>query len=208
MRIDIFQDLICPWCYIGRHRFRRAVAERPALPLELHWQPFQLNPTMAPQGMDRRAYLEAKFGGADRASEVYRLIAETADRDGLPLALDRIRRTPNTLNAHRLVRFLTAGGADPGTAVDALYAAFFVAGEDIGDLDVLSDVAAGFGVPPAETLHYLAGKADSAAVLAADLAARQRGIQAVPCFVIEGRYAVSGAQEPHVFLPLLDLAAV
>lgn len=208
MRIDVFQDVICPWCYIGRHRFRQALAGRPTLVADVHWQPFQLNPSMAPQGMDRSAYLSAKFGGAERAREVYRLIAETAERDGLPLALDRIDRTPNTLDAHRLVRFLTAKGADADAVVGALYEAYFVSGADIGDDDVLSEIAVRFGVPADATRHYLAGKTDAAAVLAADVAARQQGIQAVPCFVIEGRYAISGAQEPNVFWPLLDLAAV
>ena len=110
MRIDIYQDLICPWCYIGSHRFKRALASRPDLTRDIVWQPFQLNPTMPATGVERQIYLTAKFGGKERAAEVYQIVADTAAADDLPLRLDLIRRTPNTLDAHRLVRLVAAQG--------------------------------------------------------------------------------------------------
>src|SRR5690349_23254627 len=110
MIVEIYADLICPWCYIGKHRLERALRERPRLRLERRWQPFELNPDMPAGGMDRVIYLAAKFGGAERARQVYGVIEETATRDGLPIRLDRIRRTPNTLNAHRLVYYAARFG--------------------------------------------------------------------------------------------------
>ena len=208
MRIDIYQDLICPWCYIGSHRFKRALASRPGLEPDIVWQPFQLNPTMPATGVERQIYLTAKFGGKERAAEVYQIVAETAAADDLPLRLDLIRRTPNTLDAHRLVRLVASEGGNVQTAVDTLFTAYFVDGLDIGDLDVLVAIADRLGLDTAEVREYLTGDEDTAAVLAIDAAARQRGIQAVPCFIFDRQFAVSGAQEPDVFQPLFDVAAI
>lgn len=206
MLIETFADLICPWCYIGKRRLDRALADRPGLRADVRWQPFQLNPDMPAGGMDRAAYLAAKFGGAERARHVYRMIEETADRDGLPLALDRIRRTPNSLDAHRLVRI--AGRRGLGSAMaDALFAAYFCEGLDIGDQDTLAATAVPLGFDFHEMKRLLAGDAEVAAVQAADGLARQMGLQAVPCYIFNRRYALSGAQEPASFLPLLDLGA-
>ncbi|AWK84802.1 DsbA family oxidoreductase [Azospirillum thermophilum] len=206
MLIETFADLICPWCYIGKRRLDRALADRPGLRVDVRWQPFQLNPDMPAGGMDRAAYLAAKFGGTERARHVYRMIEETADRDGLPLALDRIRRTPNSLDAHRLVRI--AGRRGLGSAMaDALFAAYFCEGLDIGDHDTLAAAAVPLGFDVQEVKRLLAGDAEVAAVQAADGLARQMGLQAVPCYIFNRRYALSGAQEPASFLPLLDLGA-
>ncbi|BAI72790.1 oxidoreductase [Azospirillum sp. B510] len=206
MLIESFADLICPWCYIGKRRLDRALAQRPSLRPELRWQPFQLNPDMPHGGMARDDYLAAKFGGAERARQIHRVVEDTAARDGLPLALDRIRRTPNSFDAHRLVRI--AGRLGLGNAMaDRLFAAYFVEGEDIGDPDALATLAAGLGMDFTETRRQLASDAESAAVFAADTLARQMGLQAVPCYIFNRRYALSGAQEPASFLPLLDLGS-
>jgi predicted DsbA family dithiol-disulfide isomerase len=206
MLLEIFSDLVCPWCYIGKHRLERALADRPHVPVERRWQPFELNPDMPMAGLDRTAYLAAKFGGVERARQIYSVIEETAARDGLPIALDRIRRTPNTFDAHRLVRFAERRGlADRLTS--RLFQAYFVEGADIGDREVLAAAAAEIGLDGDEALCHLGDGADSAAVRASQSVARQLGIQAVPCFVFDRRYALSGAQEPVAFLPFLDLAA-
>lgn len=207
MLIETFADVVCPWCYIGRHRLGRALAERPRLTVELRWQPFQLNPDMPRGGMERSQYLTAKFGGAERARQINAVIEETAARDGLPLALHRIRRTPSTLDAHRVIRLAARRGGALAVA-DALFHAYFVEGLDIGDRDTLAATAAQAGVDLTmdEVRSLLAGDAEAGAVHAADTLARQLGLQAVPCYIFDRRYALSGAQEPVSFLPLLDLA--
>ncbi len=206
MMIDVFQDFVCPWCFIGKRRLERALAQRPRLPLAVRWRPFQLNPNVPPGGMDRRAYMAAKFGGVERARQVYAMVAETAARDGLTLHLDDIGCTPNTLDAHRLLRFLTLAGLDASVTVDALFQAYFQRGLDIGRHDVLADLAGELGADPQAVRDHLASDRDAVDIRTADATARQMGIQAVPCYVFDGRFALSGAQEPGVFLPLFDLA--
>ncbi|WP_114856897.1 DsbA family oxidoreductase [Azospirillum brasilense] len=204
MLIESYADLICPWCYIGKRRLARALADRPRVQVELRWQPFQLNPDMAPGGMERSAYLAAKFGGTERARQIHLVVEETAERDGLPLRLDRIRRTPNSFDGHRLIRIAARHGLGDRMA-DALFHAYFVDGLDIGDRDTLAATAAGLGFDFAEIKALLTGDAETSAVFNADATARQLGLQAVPCYIFNRRYALSGAQEPASFLPLLDL---
>ncbi|WP_448202973.1 DsbA family oxidoreductase [Azospirillum sp. sgz302134] len=205
MLIETFADLICPWCYIGKRRLARALADRPRLRAELRWQPFQLNPDMPAGGMERSAYLAAKFGGVERARQIHLVVEETAERDGLPLRLDRVRRTPNSFDGHRLIRIAARSGlGDP--MADALFHAYFVDGLDIGDRDTLAATAANLGFDFREIRELLDTDAEAAAVQGADAMARQLGLQAVPCYIFDRRYALSGAQEPASFLPLLDLA--
>ncbi|TWA81349.1 putative DsbA family dithiol-disulfide isomerase [Azospirillum brasilense] len=204
MLIETYADLICPWCYIGKRRLARALADRPRVQVELRWQPFQLNPDMAPGGMERSAYLAAKFGGTERARQIHLVVEETAERDGLPLRLDRIRRTPNSFDGHRLIRIAARHGLGDRMA-DALFHAYFVDGLDIGDRDTLAATAAGLGFDFDEIKTLLTGDAETSAVFNADATARQLGLQAVPCYIFNRRYALSGAQEPASFLPLLDL---
>ena len=206
MLVEIYSDLICPWCYIGKHRLDRALAQRPRLPLERRWQPYELNPDMPAHGIDRTSYLAAKFGGIERARQVYAVIEETAARDGLPIRLDRIRRTPSTLAAHRLVRFGSRFGLGD-QLTELLFQAYFVENLDIGDREVLVAKAGQAGLDRDQAAEYLAGSGDVATIRATESVARQLGIQAVPCFIFNRRYALAGAQEPSAFLPLLDLAA-
>lgn len=207
MRLDVYQDLICPWCYIGKHRLQRAIAERPRMRLRLEWMPYQLNPTMPRAGMDRRLYVASKFGGAERARHAYSIVVETAARDGLVLNLERIRRTPNTLDAHRLVRFAMARGVAAMDAVETLFRAYFGEALDIGECGVLSELAGEMGCDQAEARAFLESDSGISDIASVDAVARQAGIQAVPCFVFDRRYAISGAQEPAAFHPLFDLAA-
>jgi predicted DsbA family dithiol-disulfide isomerase len=205
MLVEIFSDLVCPWCYIGKRRLERALEERPGTILQKRWQPFELNPDLPAAGMDRMAYLAAKFGGLERARQIYGVIEETAARDGISLSFGRIRRTPNTLDAHRLVRFAMRG-TNADRLVDLLFEAYFVEGLDIGDRDVLVAKAIEAGLDGAQAARFLERDDETMAVRAIEAGARQMGIQAVPCFVFNRRYALSGAQEPATFLPLLDLA--
>jgi predicted DsbA family dithiol-disulfide isomerase len=206
MNVDIFFDPICPWCFIGKHRFDRAVGERPQVPLSRRWLPFQLNPGMPREGMDRRSYLAAKFGGPERSRRVLGMVAETAARDGLELRLEEIDRTPNTLDAHRLVRFAQREGVDPAVVIDALFRAYFQELRDIGDRATLIAIGAGCGLDAGFLEMHLASEEEVETVRGADALARRIGVQGVPCFVFDGRYALAGAQEPQAFLPLFDMA--
>lgn len=205
MLIEIFADLVCPWCYIGKHRLDSALALRPQADADLRWLPFQLNPDMPEGGMDRAQYLALKFGTGERARIVQAALRQAAEHEGVPLNLEAIGRVPNTLDAHCLIRMADRLGS--GTAATAaLFSAYFVEGRDIGDRAVLADIGAAIGLPRDETVEELFVETERAAVRASDEAARELGIQAVPCFVFNHRYVLLGAQDPTAFLPLLDLA--
>jgi predicted DsbA family dithiol-disulfide isomerase len=207
LRIDIVADLVCPWCFIGQRRLQRAVAMRPTLAVARTWRPFQLNPDLPLEGLPRELYLRLKFGGGRSAARIDAALVTAGTREGIDFAFERIRRTPNTLNAHRLVRLAAAAGrAD--AVVEALFHGYFTDGLDIGDLDVLAAIAAACGLDQTMTRAELAGGSGTAEVLAEEYRARRIGIDAVPCFIIAGDYALAGAQDPEVFLPLFDLALV
>ena len=203
MLIEIFSDTICPWCFIGKRRLERALAMRPELDVEIRWRAFQLNPWMPPDGMERAAYLQAKFGAQD-ATRIYENIRGVGAGEGLDLRFDRIRRTPNTLDSHRLIRHAGAAGRQ-NEAVEALFSAYFLEGRDIGSRAVLAEIAGEAGLDREAARRFLDSDAEREAVSAEDTQARRIGIQGVPCFVLDRAYAVSGAQEPEYFLPLFDL---
>lgn len=205
MKIDIISDTICPWCFIGKRRLERALAQRPQERLEISWRPFQLNPEMPRDGMDRQSYLAAKFGGPDRARHQYGRIEEAGASEGIAFRFDLIRRTPNTVNSHRLVHFAGEHGLQDAM-VESLFRAYFIEGRDIGDREVLEEIAVTAGLPAeAAARRFLEGDAQREEVLAADERARVLGVSGVPCFIIEGKYAVSGAQSPEVFFQIFDL---
>ncbi len=204
IQVDIFSDPICPWCFIGKRRFEQALAARPDVAVEMHWRAFQLNPSMPPEGMDRQTYLTVKFGNAAHAAQLYDNIRRVGEAAGIAFAFDRIQRTPNTLNAHRLIRYAARSGVEDNV-VERLFVAYFLEGRDIGDRKVLADIADEAGLDRGEVNRFLAGEDELDAVRAEDFRARQLGIQGVPCFLLAERYAVSGAQEPEAFFPLFDM---
>jgi predicted DsbA family dithiol-disulfide isomerase len=204
MHIDIVSDVICPWCYIGKKRLERALAARPEIPVSTSWRAFQLNPEMPAEGMERSAYLAAKFGGQAHAQRIYGAITAAGAGEGIPFAFDRIQRTPNTIDAHRLIRFASRSGRG-GETVEALFRAYFTEGRDIGNRVTLAEIAEENGFDRGEVGLYLAGNSGRDEIQAEDRAARRLGINAVPCFILEGGYAISGAQEPEFFFPLFDL---
>ena len=193
-RIDIVSDAICPWCYIGKRRLERALAtlEAEGLRFSVHWNPFQLNPDMPREGRDRAAYRAWKFGGAERAHEADERVAEAARRVGLVFRQDLMLRTPNTLDAHRLIWFAGQKGVQDA-AMEAVFAAYFTEGRDIGDAAVLADCAGQAGLDPAETAQFLAGDLAAREMLAADQAAREAGVNGVPSFFLDGYGLFSGA---------------
>jgi predicted DsbA family dithiol-disulfide isomerase len=192
--LDILSDPVCPWCYIGKRRLDLALAETGLSPFAIRWRMFRLNPEMPREGMDRRDYLEAKFGGPEKAAEVYARIAEAAEASGLALALDRIERTPDTTDAHRVLHWAAAEGA-AHAAAEALFRRYFVEGRDISEPAVLADAAEEAGMERAVVARLLEGEADREALLEEERAAREMGVTGVPCFVINGRHVLQGAQE-------------
>ena len=167
MQIDIISDTICPWCFIGKRRFERALSMRPQSTLEIRWLPFQLNPTMPSDGMDRRQYLAAKFGGAERAERQYDRLRETGREEGIDFAFENIKSTPNTINSHRLIYFAQNTGKQEAI-VEALFQAYFLDGEDLGDIDVLTKIATAAGLDRAAVARYLVSDQDRSNVVKLD----------------------------------------
>jgi predicted DsbA family dithiol-disulfide isomerase len=204
MLIEIVSDVICPWCYIGKRRLERALAGRPELSYRILWRAFQLNPEMPARGIERHTYLTTKFGGEAQASRLYDMIAKTGRSEGIAFRFDRIERTPSSLSAHRLSRFAARTGRQDAV-VDALFRGYFEEGRDIGRIEVLAEIARESGLDASAAHDFLGSEEERDAVLAEDRSARRLGINGVPCFIIDGKYALSGAQEPEFFLPLFDL---
>ena len=201
--LDIFSDPVCPWCYIGKTHLDRALEAAPDHPFQVEWHPFQLNPGMPAEGVDRAEYLEAKFGGKAKAVEIYARVEAAAHDAGLEIDFSRIKRMPNTLNAHRLIHWAGLEGRQTAI-VAALFRAYWREGRDIGATDTLIDIAAKAGMNPEVTRRLLATDADSEALRARDLHARQRGVTGVPCFIIGNQYVVSGAQPPEVWANVIS----
>ncbi|MFM7347098.1 MAG: DsbA family oxidoreductase [Tagaea sp.] len=197
IRIDIVSDAICPWCFIGKRRLERALAADAPGEIVVGWRPFQLNPDMPADGMDRKDYLRMKFG-SDSGGERYKHVISAGLEEGIPFDFAGMKRTPNTIKAHRLIRRAEADGTQDAT-VEALFQAYFTRAADIGDIDTLADVAASVGADRAAVRAYLESEEGDAEVRAEDRFARQIGIQGVPCFVVERKYAISGAQPPEAF---------
>jgi predicted DsbA family dithiol-disulfide isomerase len=207
LSIEVVHDLVCPWCFLGVRRLMRTLRRRPDLLFDLSWRPFLLNPDMPRSGMPRPDYVLRKFGGEDRARRLYASIAEIGRAEGILFRFDRIRRTPSSVEAHRLVRFAGRfGRAD--AMVEALFSAHFTDGLDISDHSLLLAIAAACGLDSASARRFLASDDEADAVHADNLRAHRLGINGVPCFVISGRHAIAGAQEPEVIERLLDVAAV
>jgi predicted DsbA family dithiol-disulfide isomerase len=203
LTVDCVSDFVCPWCFIGKVRLARALAQvgstHPGLDVQVSWLPFFLNPDTPLAGEPYRAFLEAKFGGARQADAVQARVAEAGAPDGVRFAFERIRTRPNTLNAHRLSYRFQSLGHPPeqvGTLADALFAAHFQQGRDIGDTATLAEIAAEAGEDREAALAYLESDEDAATVkrMAAQLQAQ--GITGVPFFIFNRKLAVSGAQSP------------
>lgn len=204
IQIDLFSDVVCPWCFIGKRRLEKAMAARPDKTVSIRWRAFQLNPDMPRDGMLRQHYVEAKFGGPERARQIYANIAEAGRSVGLDFAFEKIRRTPNTVRAHRLIHWAThQAKADP--LVENLFSAYFFDGRDIGLPEVLVEIAGETGLDATAAAEFLATEQGQGEVAAESRYAYENGITGVPCFIFNRRYAVAGAQEPEAFFPLFDL---
>lgn len=202
IQLDVISDTVCPWCYIGKKRLDRTLAGRSGLEVDLRWRPFQLDPTIPAEGVDRRAYMEKKFG-TERAKEAGDVIRELGEQEGIGFAFDKIERSPNTLDSHRLIRWAgTAGCQD--AVVELLFHRYFEEGANIGDYEVLIAVAGEAGMDAEIVRDLLRGEADVDLVRREDMMARQMGIQGVPAFIMDGKYALVGAQEPETLNKVFD----
>jgi predicted DsbA family dithiol-disulfide isomerase len=202
IRLDIFSDPVCPWCYIGKANLDRALEAHADHPFRIEWHPFQLNPDMPAEGVDKHDYLAAKFG-EDRLVQMHLRLKEASRAAGAEIDPDTPRRIPNTLNAHRLIHWAGLEGRQTAV-VSAIMRAYWREGRDIGNAAVLADVAAAAGMDRAVTARLLASDADADDIRARDSDARAKGISAVPTFLIAQHYVVSGAQPPEVWARVIE----
>ena len=206
LTIDIYSDIVCPWCYVGKRRLERALAQlNGAVRARITWRPFQLNPTMSSDGMDRAAYLKAKFGSLEAFGQMEeQLLAAGADEQ-IPFAFEKIQRTPNTFAAHRLGWYAAQQGTQDNV-VEALFRGYFLEGKNIGDVKTLTHVAAEAGLDRTETEEFLESEKGVVEVKAEEAVGRRLGIRGVPNFVLNGTVSISGAQPPDIFVSAIQQA--
>lgn len=203
--IDVYSDAVCPWCYVGKRRLERALTEFGG-DVRVTWRPFQLNPTMPKEGMDRTAYLEAKFGSLDAFRQLEEHVQAAGVSERITFAFEKIAKTPNTFAAHRLIWLGEREGCQDAV-VDALFRGYFEEGADIGSIAVLVQLAAQAGLPGESVERFLRSDEGTAEVKAEESAGHKLGIRGVPYFVLDGTYAISGAQPVDIFVSALKRVA-
>jgi predicted DsbA family dithiol-disulfide isomerase len=203
MKIDIVSDTVCPWCFIGKRKLEEALAQRPHMDVEITWRPFQLHPDMPLEGADRKEFIAQKFGSHERAKELYANVKMAGDAVDIPFNFDKIERSPNTLDSHRLLRWSESAGCQDAIA-EILFRRFFIDGEDLGDRSILIAAATEAGMDHELVSELLENDADLETVRQEDQMARKMGVSGVPFFIIDDKYALSGAQDPAAFLAAFD----
>lgn len=206
LTIDVVSDVICPWCFLGKRRLDKAIAVLTAQPVEVRWRPFQLDPSIPKSGVPRQAYHEKKFGTGPRLAELHKPLVEAGEREGIPYAFEKIAVTPNSLDAHRLIRWAHTHDLQ-GEMVERLFSLYWIEGADIGSRDVLVKAAVEVGLDGTLVAQLLQSEADLDAVIAEVNQASEIGITGVPTFVLAGRYGVVGAQSPKVLASAITRAA-
>ena len=207
IKLDIMSDPICPWCFIGKAYLDKALSAHPNHPFSIEWHPFQLNPDMPANGMGRREYLEGKFGGKEAAVRAYAPVVESAKTAGVAIDFEGMKRTPNTINAHRLIHWAGIEGRQTA-AVSALFKAYFTDARDIGDADVLIYIAKSVEMDANVVKRLLDSDEDLKLIQDRDKHSRKMGINSVPTFIIANQHAVPGAQPPELWAQVIaDLAA-
>lgn len=206
MQIDVIADPVCPWCFIGKRRLGRAMAMRPDLEFEVKWRPYRLDPSVPREGMDRKVYMRMRFGeDPQKILEMHKLIIAEGEKEGINFNFEAMTRRPDTLNAHRLIRWAEAAGVQD-EVVERLFIAYFENGEDIGEIRVLADIADLCGMDGHEVAELLESDADLMLVERDDQLAREMGVTGVPAMIFAGKVAVSGAREPEVLLSVINKA--
>jgi predicted DsbA family dithiol-disulfide isomerase len=200
LTIDVISDVICPSCFIGKRRLEKALGNRAAT---VRWHPFQLNPDMPSEGIDRKSYRIKKFGSWERSQELDAQVAAAGEGEGIAFSFDRMARTPNTLDAHRVIWLAGERGVQDAV-VEALFLAYFTDGRDLSDRATLVEIAAGAGLEGAEVDELLAGDAGRSVARVGEEHGRRLGVSGVPFFVVNGKVALSGAQPPELFLQAFE----
>ncbi|MGA8920889.1 MAG: DsbA family oxidoreductase [Pseudolabrys sp.] len=206
VRIDVISDVVCPWCFIGKRRLEKALALNPDIPVEVHWRPYFLNDWIPREGISRAQYLTTKFGSVDRYKGIAQRVSAAAAADGLTYAMDKISRQPNTLDAHRLIRW--AGGIGKAAEMkQRLMDLYFTEGADLTNHAVLVQAAADVGLDPEDVRAALESDQDVADVEREAISAKEAGIEGVPCFILDGKFAISGAQAPEYLAEAIERVA-
>ncbi len=206
--IDVVSDVMCPWCYIGKRRLEQALTKLDDLDIDVRWRPYQLDATLPPEGRDRREYLETKFGGPERAKEIYSRIEDAGREEDLDFKFEAIAVSPNTIDAHRVIRWSANDGSEVhDKLVEILFRVFFMEGANIGKHDVLVDAAQEAGMDGSIVASLLATDKDRDEVTKEIATAQQMGVSGVPCFIIDNKYAVMGAQQPEAIVEAVRQAA-
>ncbi len=207
IKIDIVSDVVCPWCYLGKARLERALAAMKDVSAEINWRPYQLDPTIPRGGVDRKKYMEAKFGTGPRLGEIHKQLEGFGREVGIRFNFEAIKVAPNTMDAHRLIRWAAQAGADmQGKVVDRLFKLYFTEGSDIGNHAVLTKAGADSGMDRAILEALLPTDAEEAGVIGEIATAKKAGISGVPCYIINQKYAVSGAQTPDILIEAMQSA--
>lgn len=202
-RLDIISDFVCPWCYIGKVNLETALIARPAHPFQIHWRPFQLDPNIPPEGLDRQTYMERKFGGSEPLEASYDRLRAMGEAAGITFRFDRITLSPNSFDAHRLVRWAEPAALQTVVAGE-LFRRYFEEGEDISDPAVLTAAAAAAGLDPELIARLLRGDAERDTIRAEIDEAGAMGVTGVPTFILAREYALSGAQPPEIWSKVMD----
>jgi predicted DsbA family dithiol-disulfide isomerase len=206
VRIDVVSDVVCPWCFIGKHRLEKALALRPDIPVEVHWRPYFLNDWIPRDGIAREEYLTTKFGSPERYKGIAQRVTAAAAEEGLVYAADKMTRQPNTLDCHRLIRWAEGiGKADE--MKQRLMDLYFTEGADLTNRAVLVQAASDVGLDPEDVRAALDSDQDVAQIEQEVLAAKQAGIEGVPCFIFGDKFVVSGAQSPEYLADAIDRMA-
>ena len=206
LTVEVYSDIVCPWCYVGKRRLERALAQlNGGAHARITWRPFQLNPTMSSDGMDRAAYLKAKFGSLEAFGRMEEQLLAAGVEERIPFAFEKIQRTPNTFVAHRLVWYAAQQGKQDAM-VEALFRTYFLEGQNIGDVMTLTQVAAEAGLDRTETEEFLESEKGVVEVKGEEAVGRRLGIRGVPYFVFNGIVSISGAQPPDIFVSAIQQA--
>jgi predicted DsbA family dithiol-disulfide isomerase len=206
LTVEVYSDIVCPWCYVGKRRLERALGQlNGGAQARITWRPFQLNPTMPLDGMDRATYLKAKFGSLENFGRMEEQLLAAGVEERIPFAFEKIQRTPNTFAAHRLVWYAEQQGKQDAM-VEALFRGYFLEGKSIGDVKALTHVAAEAGLDRTETEEFLESEKGVVEVKAEEGVGRRLGIRGVPYFVFNDRISISGAQPPDIMVSAVQQA--
>ncbi len=206
VHVDVVSDVVCPWCYIGKHRLEMAIVLNPEIAVDINWRPYFLNPWIPREGIDRKTYLETKFGSVERYGVIADRVAAAAGIDGLPFAPDKISRQPNTLDCHRLILW-SRSATDPARMKQRLMELYFAEGADLTDAKVLIQAAVDCGLDGDLVRRLLASDADVERFEGEAASAKEAGIDGVPCFIFGGSVIVTGAQSPEYLASAIERTA-